>query len=90
MDSSTRILTVYGATWCPDAQRSKKFLDEHGVPYQWHDIDEEPEAKSFVRQANHGTVILPTIVFPDGSMLTEPSDAELSEKVESLRDHPTG
>lgn len=83
MDESKQNLTVYGATWCPDAQRSRRFLDENRVPYQWHDIDEEPEAKAFVREANQGTIILPTIIFPDGSMLVEPSNAQLAEKLKS-------
>jgi glutaredoxin len=56
-------------------------LDRHRIGCQWIDIDEDAEAKAFVRKANHGAVILPTIVFPDGSMLVEPSNEELETKL---------
>ncbi|MGH7697951.1 MAG: glutaredoxin family protein, partial [Candidatus Dormibacteria bacterium] len=36
-------LTVYGAPWCPDCKRSKQFLAEHRVPYQFVDIDRDRE-----------------------------------------------
>ena len=75
-------VTVYGAPWCPDCRRSKKFLGEQRVPYDWVDIDQDPDGASFVRQKNEGKQIIPTIVFPDGSFLVEPSNAELAQKLE--------
>ncbi|MGH2579043.1 MAG: glutaredoxin domain-containing protein, partial [Actinomycetota bacterium] len=64
-------VTVYGAPWCPDCRRSKKFLGEQRVPYDWVDIDQDPDGASFIRQKNEGKQIIPTIVFPDGSFLVE-------------------
>ena len=34
-------ITVYGAHWCPDCRRSKQFLGEHQIPYNWVDIEED-------------------------------------------------
>jgi glutaredoxin len=74
-------IVVYGASWCPDARRSRKFLDDNGVVYHWLDVDEHPEAKAFVIATNKGSLVVPTIVFPDGSILVEPSNEELGRKI---------
>ena len=74
-------IQMYGAPWCPDCKRSKQFLAEQRVPYGWHDIDEDEEARAYVQQVNNGKQIIPTIVFPDGSVLVEPSNAELADKL---------
>ncbi len=74
-------ILIYGAQWCGDCRRSKQFLDKHDVPYEWIDVSEDAEARDFVLRANGGRRIIPTIVFPDGSLLVEPSDAELGEKL---------
>jgi thioredoxin reductase (NADPH) len=74
-------IRLFGAPWCPDCKRSKQFLNEQRIPYQWHDIDEDEEARAYVQQVNNGKQIIPTIVFPDGSMLVEPSNAELADKL---------
>lgn len=77
----TPIITVYGADWCPDCRRSKHFLDENSIQYQWVDTDADKDAENLVRQMNHGKRVIPTIVFEDGSFLSEPSDAELAGKI---------
>ncbi len=74
-------LKVYGAPWCPDCRRSKKFLAEHRVPYDWIDIDQDPAGLRFVEELQHGGRTIPTIVFKDGSYLLEPSDDELARKL---------
>lgn len=74
-------IKVFGAPWCPDCRRSKQFLGEQRVAYEWIDIDQDPDAASFVGEVNQGKQIIPTIVFPDGSFLAEPSNAELAEKL---------
>jgi thioredoxin reductase (NADPH) len=74
-------ITVYGAHWCPDCKRAKKFLGEQFVPYQWVDIEKDPQGESFVLKINNGKRIIPTIVFEDGSFLVEPSNAELARKL---------
>ena len=74
-------ITVYGAPWCPDCKRSKQFLGEQRVPYSWIDIDQDEEARLYVQQVNSGRQIIPTIVFEDGSVLVEPSNAEMAAKL---------
>ncbi len=74
-------LTVYGATWCSDCKRAKKFLGEQRVHYNWVDIEQNPAGEAFVVQANKGKRIIPTIVFDDGGFLVEPSNAELAAKL---------
>jgi thioredoxin reductase (NADPH) len=74
-------ITVYGAPWCPDCRRSKSFLMEQRVPFAWIDIDTDAEGLRFVEDLQDGGRTIPTIVFPDGSHLLEPSNAELAEKL---------
>jgi len=74
-------IKVYGAPWCPDCKRSKKFLAEHRVTFDWIDIDEGAEALAYVEREQSGGRTIPMIVFPDGSRLVEPGDAELARKL---------
>ena len=74
-------ILVYGASWCPDCRRAKKFLADQRVAYSWHDIEGEPEGLQVVQDRNDGKNIIPTIVFPDGSHLAEPSNEELAQKL---------
>lgn len=74
-------LTVYGATWCSDCKRAKKFLGEQRAHYNWVDVEQNAEGLALVEKVNNGKRIIPTIVFGDGSMLVEPSNAELAAKL---------
>jgi thioredoxin reductase (NADPH) len=74
-------LTVYGAPWCPDCKRAKRFLAEHRVPYQWIDIDQDPDGLAYVERLQDGGRTIPTIAFPDGSHLLEPGNDELAAKL---------
>jgi thioredoxin reductase (NADPH) len=79
-------IVLYGATWCPDCRRSKAFLGEQRIPYRYVDLEEHPEAVDTVLELNGGKQIIPTIVFPDGSFVTEPTNEELAEKVGLTRE----
>ncbi len=74
-------ITMYGAPWCPDCKRAKQFLGEQRIPYEWIDIDHDPDAAALVRRRNAGKQRIPTIVFRDGSILVEPSNDELAAKL---------
>lgn len=74
-------IILYGTSWCGDTRRARKFLDENQIEYEWVDIDSNPEAAKFVISVNHGYRSVPTILFPDGSTLTEPSTQELAQKL---------
>jgi len=75
------MVTVYGATWCPDCKRAKKFFGEHRIAYANFDIDDVSDSIPFVENLNNGARIIPTIIFPDGTVLSEPSNAQLAEKL---------
>ena len=74
-------ITVYGAPWCPDCRQSKQFLGEQRVRYNWVDIDKDQQGREYVQSVNDGKQIIPTIVFPDGSVLVEPTNADLASKL---------
>ena len=74
-------ITVYGTTWCSDCRRAKQLMDSYNIEYNWTDIDEEPEFQNLVKEINDGKCIVPTIIFPDGSVLVEPSNSELIKKL---------
>ena len=74
-------IVVYGTTWCPDCKRSKAFFGEQRIQYRWVDIEQDPEATAYIEEINDGKRIVPTIVFPDGGLLVEPTNAELAAKL---------
>ncbi len=74
-------IKVYGTPWCPDCKRVKQFLGEQRVQYDWIDTDQDREGAALVREKNAGKQIIPTIVFPDGSLLVEPSNNELAARL---------
>ncbi|HEX6844570.1 MAG TPA: FAD-dependent oxidoreductase [Actinomycetota bacterium] len=78
MDETIR---VYGASWCGDCRRAKRFLGDQRIAYEWHDIEQEPSYLEVVHRYNDGKNTIPTIVFPDGSHLSEPTNEELAEKL---------
>ena len=61
-------IIVYGTTWCPDCKRAKQFFAEQRITYTWVDIEHDLRAMEYVEQINQGKRIIPTIVFPDGSL----------------------
>ena len=74
-------IVMYGTSWCGDCARAKRMLDRHSVKFAWNDIEKDTNARSFVEGVNRGNRSVPTIVFPDGSILVEPSDSELEKKL---------
>lgn len=77
-------VTMYGADWCGDCRRSKRFLDTNNVSYEYVDVEVDISASDKVIEINQGVRSIPVIVFPDGTHLTEPSDNDLKAKLESL------
>lgn len=70
------VLTVYGADWCGDCRRAKRFLDAAGVPYRYVDLEADPAAQQLVDDAGYRAI--PIIVTPGGAVLIEPSNDELA------------
>jgi len=75
------MITMYGASWCPDCKRSKDFLESHNIEYNYVDIETSDEAVKKVESLNNGLRRIPTMVFDDGAVLVEPSNKQLAEKL---------
>lgn len=73
-------IIMYSTQYCPDCSRAKAFFDTNQIPYERVLLEGNPEATDFVIRMNNGYRSVPTIVFPDGSVLVEPSWQELAEK----------
>ena len=77
-------IVMYGADWCGDCRRSKRFLDENKVEYTYIDVEADTSAAAKVVEINGGAQSIPVLLFKDGTHLTEPSDIDLKSKLESL------
>ncbi len=71
-------ILMYGTAWCSDCKRAKQFFAEQRVAYEFIDVDSDAEGRAIVQQHNGGKDIIPTILFDDGTVLVEPSNAELA------------
>src|SRR4051794_7390015 len=74
-------ITLYGTNWCADCKRAKQFFGEQRVHYDFVDIEDDADAMAYVEEVNDGKQIIPVIRFEDGSLLVEPSNAELADKL---------
>jgi thioredoxin reductase (NADPH) len=74
-------ITVYGAPWCPDCRRAKKFLAEQRISYTWVDIDEDKAGLEHVEELQKGGRSIPTIVFDGKEVLVDPTNEELAHKL---------
>lgn len=79
-ETNEQKITMYATTWCGDCRMAKRWFDQHGVAYDYINIEQNDEAAAYVRKVNGGRSSVPTIVFPDGSILVEPSARELAAK----------
>ena len=80
-------IIMYSTSWCPDCHRAKYILDKHDIDYINVDVEADEAAMLFVKQINNGRRVVPTIVFPDGSILVEPPNSVLKAKL-NLEDAP--
>jgi len=81
MSEVSGTIIMYGTTWCRDCKRSKQFLGDQRIQYTFVNIEHDPDAMAYVERVNKGARSVPTIVFPDGDILVEPSNAELAAKL---------
>jgi mycoredoxin len=84
MQPNGTAIVMYTTAWCPDCWRAKQVMDSMKVEYQEIDITHDQDAAELVIRLNRGNRSVPTIVFPDGSVLTEPRAATLMQKLQSL------
>jgi len=72
-------ITVYGADWCGDCRRTKRYLERTGTSFAWVDTAADKQAKAMLNAAGH--LAIPVVLLPGGTVLVEPSDAELAEAI---------
>ena len=80
----TQPLTMYTTTWCGYCRRLKRQLAADGIEMMEVDIEQDPAAAEYVMSVNGGYQTVPTVVFPDGSALTNPSAAVVKERLQEL------
>ena len=74
-------ITMFTTTWCGYCRVLKKALDREGITYSEVNIEEHPDAADFVMKVNGGNQTVPTLLFPDGSAATNPSLAEVKDRL---------
>jgi mycoredoxin len=75
------MLTVYSTQSCGFCHRLMTQLDREGIAYESVDIEQNPDAATYVMSVNDGNQIVPTVRFPDGVAMTNPSIAEVKARV---------
>ena len=77
-------IIVYGTRWCPDCHRARRILGKRDIPYEYIDIGRDATGRAYVEHVNNGNRSVPTILFPDGDVLVEPSNKALNTKLDDL------
>ena len=76
--------TMYSTPWCGYCQRLKAQLGREGITFREVDIEQHPDAAAIVEKVNDGNQTVPTLVYADGSAHTNPSVAQVKEKLAAL------
>ncbi len=76
--------TMYSTPWCGYCHRLRSQLDREGIAYDVVDIEQDPSAADLVMQVNGGNQTVPTLVYADGSAQTNPSVAQVKQKLAAL------
>lgn len=74
-------IVMYATEYCSDCHRAKKFFEANGIEYLRVGLEGNDEATEFVLNVNKGNRSVPTIIFPDGEVLVEPSWEDLRIKI---------
>ena len=75
--------TMYSTAWCGYCHRLKRQLRREGITFREVNIEDDPGAAQLVERTNHGNQTVPTLVFADGSALTNPSVAQVKAQLAS-------
>jgi mycoredoxin len=75
------MLTMYTTDWCGYCVRLKHSLEREGIPFQEVNIEREPAAAELVMAVNGGNRTVPTVVFPDGTAVTNPTLRDVKERL---------
>ncbi len=85
MQPDSKTVTIFGTSWCGHSRNVRNYLDHKKIKYKWVDIEQDDDAAAFVESVNDGYRSVPTLSFPDGSVLVEPTVSELEEKFGKTR-----
>jgi mycoredoxin len=77
-------VTMYSTTWCGYCRRLKSQMEREGITYTEVNIEQDPEAAALVEKANGGNQTVPTLLFADGSTLTNPSVVQVKQKLAAV------
>ncbi len=77
----TAQFTLYSTPWCGYCHRLKGQLQREGIVFDEVDIERDPDAAITVMNINDGNQTVPTLVFSDGSALTNPSVAQVKAQL---------
>ena len=77
-------IKMYTTGWCPDCWRAKSVMKSQAIQFEEIDIESDEDARELVQRLNNGHMSVPTIVFPDGDVMTEPSTTALMTKLSTL------
>jgi mycoredoxin len=78
------MLTMYSTPWCGYCHRLKSQLEREGIGYKVVDIEEDLAAAEYVMSVNGGNQTVPTIRFPDGSAMTNPSIIQVKQHLATI------
>lgn len=76
--NDSRIIQLFGADWCPDCRRAKRYLSDNKINYQFIDVDEHEWATQMVEEINKGKRIIPTLLI-NGKPYTNPDNSTLKD-----------
>ncbi len=76
--------TMYSTSWCGYCKRLKSQLKDLGITFEEVNIEEVPGTAEIVEKVNNGNQTVPTLVFSDGTAMTNPSAKQVQEKLQSL------
>ena len=77
-------VTMYTTTWCGYCKRLKRMMQDDGINFVEVDIEQTPGTAEIVEKVNNGNQTVPTLVFTDGTAMTNPSLAKVKEKLAAL------
>lgn len=87
METNNNQIILYGNSWCYDSRKARKIFDQNNIAYTFVDIDSDMDGRRYVEKVNNGNRSVPTILFPDGTVLIEPSSEKLKAKL-GIEDTP--
>ena len=84
VDLAGQEFVMFSTDWCGYCKRLKRQLDEVGISFREINVEQEPDSADFVEQVNGGNRVVPTLLFSDGSSITNPSVIAVKEKLASI------